>query len=191
MSVAAVYPITTNTILDVVDDQDQVIGQASREEIHAQGLCHREVHVWFATPTGEIIFQRRAANKDTFPGLLDATAGGHVELGQSYSEAALCEVAEETGQIVTADDIFPLGKVYSDITDPQTGRRNHCHRACFGYIYQGSVSALTIEHGAGAGFVPIRLSELKDLTDIIPGHLSDEYMAMFTTLHQRATGAID
>ncbi len=48
------------TMLEIVDDSDTVIGVRSREEIHTLGLRHREVHVWFVTPDNDIIFQRRS-----------------------------------------------------------------------------------------------------------------------------------
>ena len=65
--------------LNIVDENDQIIGEDTRENIHRKGLLHREIHVWFYTPKSEIVFQHRAKNKDTFPDLLDATVGGHVE----------------------------------------------------------------------------------------------------------------
>lgn len=81
-------------ILDIVDENDQIIGQATRDKIHRQGLLHREIHVYFITPQQEIIFQHRAKDKETFPDLLDATVGGHVEIGDSYELTAIKETEE-------------------------------------------------------------------------------------------------
>ena len=67
-------------MLEVVDDADNVIGIRSRDEIHALGLRHREVHLWLVTPDDKIIFQHRSATTDTFPNLLDASAGGRANL---------------------------------------------------------------------------------------------------------------
>src|SRR3989338_9985388 len=91
--------------LNIVDEAGNIIGIDSRENIHQQGLLHRETHVWFYTPKGEIIFQHRAKDKDTYPDLLDATVGGHVEIGSDYLKTALAEVAEETGLKIAADDL--------------------------------------------------------------------------------------
>jgi isopentenyldiphosphate isomerase len=90
-------------ILDVVDENDNVIGQEPRSKIHREGLFHREVHVLFITPNKEIIFQKRGINKDSYPGLLDATVGGHVSQGETYETAALKEMEEETGIKATID----------------------------------------------------------------------------------------
>ena len=70
--------------LNIVDDNDNIIGQKTREEIHQQGLLHQEIHVYFITPNKEIIFQHRAEDKDTYPDLLSATVGGHVDIGDTY-----------------------------------------------------------------------------------------------------------
>ena len=87
--------------LEIVDDSDAVIGVRSREEIDMLGLRHREVHVWLVTPANDIIFQRRSPTKDTFPDQLHASVGGHLEVGQSYEQAAVMEVEEEAGLVIT------------------------------------------------------------------------------------------
>ena len=86
-----------NRKLNIIDENGNITGEETRENIHKQGLLHREIHVWFYTPKGEILFQHRAKDKDTYPDLLDATVGGHVEIGADYESAALQELEEETG----------------------------------------------------------------------------------------------
>ncbi|MBU0636967.1 NUDIX domain-containing protein [Patescibacteria group bacterium] len=56
------------------------------------------------TPKGEIIFQHREKDKDTYPDLLDATVGGHVEIGSDYENSAFQELEEETGIKATKDN---------------------------------------------------------------------------------------
>lgn len=34
-------------ILDIVNENDEVMGQATRKEIHEKGLLHRVVEIWF------------------------------------------------------------------------------------------------------------------------------------------------
>src|SRR3990167_4461167 len=91
--------------LNIVGEDGEVIGEATREDIHKQGLLHREIHVWFFTPKDEIIFQHRAKDKDTYPDLLDATVGGHVEIGSDYEDSALKEMEEETGIKANKNDL--------------------------------------------------------------------------------------
>lgn len=63
-------------MLEVVDENDNIIGFETRAKVHEQGLLHREIHIFFITPNGEVIFQHRAKDKDTYPDKLDATVGG-------------------------------------------------------------------------------------------------------------------
>ena len=84
-------------MLEVIEENDNVVGLETRVKIHQDGLLHREIHIWFLTPKAEIIFQHRAKDKDTYPDKLDATVGGHVEPKMSYEETAVKECKEETG----------------------------------------------------------------------------------------------
>jgi len=75
--------------IPIVDEKDNIIGEEERSVIHQKGILHREVHVWFITPDRKIIFQKRKLGQETYPGLLDATAGGHVDRREdSYKNSA-------------------------------------------------------------------------------------------------------
>ena len=54
-------------LFDVVDADDQVIGQATRSEVHARGLMHRAAHVFVFNSSGELLLQQRSATKDAHP----------------------------------------------------------------------------------------------------------------------------
>src|SRR3990172_2229916 len=102
-----------NRKLNIIDEAENIIGIETRENIHKQGLLHREIHVWFYTPKGEIIFQHREKDKDTYPDLLDATVGGHVEIGADYESTALQELEEETGVKAVKDNLVVIQTVKS------------------------------------------------------------------------------
>ncbi|MFJ7333616.1 NUDIX hydrolase [Streptomyces sp. NPDC101116] len=84
-------------ILDVVDENDRVVGQAPRGEVYARGLRHRCVFVQARDAEGRIFVHRRTATKLVFPSLHDMFVGGVVGAGESYDEAALREAEEELG----------------------------------------------------------------------------------------------
>lgn len=139
-------------ILNIVDEEGNVVGEATREEIHKKGLLHKEVHVWFYTPKGEIIFQRRAKDKDTNPNLLTATASGHVEIGESYIETAIKEVEEETGLDLKEINLVFLGMARSSNYDPITKTTNNRLAAEYAFSYKDSVRDLKVEPGKAQGF---------------------------------------
>lgn len=83
-----------------------------RAEVHRAGDWHRAVHVWVVghDEQGEpfLMFQRRSLAKDTFPGCLDATVGGHYRAGEGLAQA-LREVEEEIGITPDPATLRPLG----------------------------------------------------------------------------------
>jgi 8-oxo-dGTP pyrophosphatase MutT (NUDIX family) len=84
-------------ILDIVDENDRVIGQWPRGEAYARGLRHRCVFVRARDAEGRVFVHRRTAEKLVFPSLYDMFVGGVVGAGESYDEAALREAEEELG----------------------------------------------------------------------------------------------
>ena len=83
--------------LDLVDEKDEVIGTASREECHEKKLRHRGVQVFIMNEEGDLFLQKRSNKKDIFPGLSEGGITGHVQSGETYKEAAIRELKEELG----------------------------------------------------------------------------------------------
>ena len=97
-------------LLDVVDENDRVIGVEKRGEVHARGLMHRAVHILVFNSRGELFLQKRSMSKDENPGLWDSSAAGHVDSGEEYLECARREITEELGipGDVTLIELFKL-----------------------------------------------------------------------------------
>lgn len=84
-------------ILDIVDEQDKVIGQAPRSEAYARRLRHRCSFILVRDADDRIFVHRRTATKQVFPSLHDMFVGGVLGTGETYDEAALREAQEELG----------------------------------------------------------------------------------------------
>lgn len=151
-------------ILEVVDDNDKVIGLETREKIHQDGLLHREIHIWFVTAKAEIIFQHRAKDKDTYPDKLDATVGGHVEPGMSYEETAVKECKEETGVDINSNNLVFIGKVKKESFDETTGLTNNAIRSQYAYLYEDPLNDLQIEDGKALGFEEWSIDDISRLS---------------------------
>jgi isopentenyldiphosphate isomerase len=82
-------------IFDVVNERDEVIGRASRAEVHKRGLMHRAVHVLVYNSRGQVFLQQRSLSKDRQPGLWDSSASGHLDSGEEYDPCAVRELREE------------------------------------------------------------------------------------------------
>jgi len=84
-------------VFDVVDEHDQIIGRERRSEVHRRNLRHRAVHVLVFNSEGKLFLQKRSMSKDTFPGVWDSSASGHLCCGEEYDVCAMREVKEEIG----------------------------------------------------------------------------------------------
>jgi isopentenyldiphosphate isomerase len=85
-------------LFDIVNEDDEVIGQAPRSTCHGNpDLIHRAVHVLVVNRAGELLLQKRAGHKLIQPGRWDSSAGGHLGVGESYLAAGQREMREEIG----------------------------------------------------------------------------------------------
>ncbi len=85
-------------LLDIVNEQDRVIGQALRSACHGNPeLIHRAVHVLVFNGRGRLLLQKRPLHKDVQPGRWDTSVGGHLDVGEGYYQGALREMGEELG----------------------------------------------------------------------------------------------
>jgi isopentenyldiphosphate isomerase len=179
--------MTDNRKLNIVDEQDKIIGEETRENIHNQGLLHREIHVWFYTSKGEIIFQHREKNKDTYPDLLDATVGGHVEIGSDYENTALQELEEETGIKAEKNNLAFIQMVRSKTFDMATNKTNNVIRAIYAYCYDREVKDLKIEKGKAIGFESWPLEKIFNISNgektcFIPSIFEKDNLEIFSKI---------
>jgi isopentenyldiphosphate isomerase len=172
-------------MLNIVDENGRIIGKDSRENIHKKGLLHREVHVWFFTPKGEIIFQLRGRNKDTFPNVLDATVGGHVEFNSDFVDTALKEMLEETGVKAEEKDLRLITSIRDTTKDPVTGKINNVIRSVYAYEYHKDLDSLKVEEKQAQRFEAWSLENLlrglndSDKKKFIPSMLEKDYLEIY------------
>lgn len=98
--------------IDVLDVSGGPTGEVVwKSEAHRLGLWHRCFHCWVVGADEEgpyLLAQRRAAQKDTWPGYLDVTAAGHLRSGEEVMDG-LRELEEELGLRAEPKDLIPLG----------------------------------------------------------------------------------
>ncbi|MGG2200140.1 MULTISPECIES: NUDIX hydrolase [Paenibacillus] len=115
---------------DIFDERMNLVGTASRGEVHAQGLWHQTFQCWLWYETegeGWLLFQERHPGKDTYPGLLDISCAGHLLAGERV-EDGLRELEEELGVEASFDQLHKCG-MYTDeaLLAPDCIDREFCH----------------------------------------------------------------
>ncbi len=94
-------------VFDVVNEADEVVGQALRGQVHGNpALIHRVAHVLVFNSAGNVFLQLRSPAKDVQPNRWDTSVGGHVDAGETYEQAAEREMREELG--IDGAEIEPL-----------------------------------------------------------------------------------
>ena len=84
-------------LLDLVDEQDQVIGTIWRSQAYAENKLASLRAVWLLIKNqdGKFWIPRRQVSKQILPNCLDGFAVGHVGSGETYEQAMIREVQEE------------------------------------------------------------------------------------------------
>ncbi|HYD04015.1 MAG TPA: NUDIX hydrolase [Alphaproteobacteria bacterium] len=113
-------------LLDLVDDNDNVIGTIYKREAHEKKLTHfRGANLFIRNSDGNLWIPRRTAHQKVCPLGLDFSAGGHVKSGESYEQAIEREAWEELRL-----DITKIGYNYLGSGHPKDGY------FCFQKIYE-------------------------------------------------------
>ncbi|MCH2175377.1 MAG: GNAT family N-acetyltransferase [Lentisphaeria bacterium] len=143
-------------IFDVVDVDDNVIGQATRQECHSDAsLIHRTVHV-IVYAYNHLLIQLRSPSKDQLPNYWDISVGGHLNQGESYLSAAVRECKEELGILVDDKALTPMGKILYK-SDRETE---------YSQVYM-------IEYSGPFNFCPNEISKIQWLNYLVPSQFSE------------------
>ncbi len=104
-------------ILDIVNLDDQVIGQDTKENIYLKRHIHRIVHIFVKDSSGRQLLQLRGAKSSYLPLHWSTAVGGHVQSGESYEDAAKREMMEEIG--ITDCALREIGKFFYEWIGPK------------------------------------------------------------------------
>jgi isopentenyldiphosphate isomerase len=145
-------------ILDIYDEDLKWLGTKERLAVHRDGDWHKVFHCWIAYRDADncdyLVMQRRGPNTQTFPNMLDITAAGHYQAGESPRDG-IREVREELGLDVEFHNLIPLGVHisvgrYKDLIDRQFAD-------VFLYIYNQDIADYhyQVEEVAGLVTLPV------------------------------------
>ena len=95
---------------------------ASKNDVYGNALLHAASHVWIWRQNGQevdILLQKRAADKRTWPGCYDISAAGHIDLGENELQAAIRESQEEIGHTIDIAKLEFIGAHRCYLVAPQ------------------------------------------------------------------------
>ena len=81
----------------LVDEQDKELGSMEKMEAHRRGKLHRAFSVLLFNSKGELLLQKRSANKYHSAGLWTNTCCSHPKPGEAMEQAVRRRLQEEMG----------------------------------------------------------------------------------------------
>ncbi|MBI3494969.1 NUDIX domain-containing protein [Candidatus Saccharibacteria bacterium] len=96
---------------------------ATPENVLTKGLLHGASHVWIwrvVDGKTQILLQKRASSKLTWPNYYDISAAGHIDLGETPLIAALREAKEEINLDIKPEDLKFAGSRGGRIAVPDS-----------------------------------------------------------------------
>ena len=117
-------------LFDILNPDGTLAGYTRERSIaHEMGSLHGTVHLWIARDTKkenkgdkednevkeaagtgwQLLLQKRAADKDSYPGCMDISSAGHIKAGDGVEETLLREFREEMGISASAEDFTYVG----------------------------------------------------------------------------------
>ena len=95
--------------IEIIDENENVLYQTGFREAHDKSLLHRFCRVLVLNDDGEMVLHVRGSIISD-AGKLDAS-GGHLNVGETYVQAAIRELQEEMGITVTAEQLTEIGRI--------------------------------------------------------------------------------
>ena len=104
-------------LVDIINENNEVIGQAMKSEVHQQGLRHRVSAVLLQNEAGKYLIPT-ASEKKVEAGGLFHSAAGHVQSGDGYAISACRELWEETGLKAEVNQVEFFGSFWVEKNYP-------------------------------------------------------------------------
>lgn len=98
-------------LLDIIDENNQVLGQKMKSDVHTNGDRHRVSAILLRNSVGKYLIPTASELKVEAGGLFHSAAG-HVPSGESYSQSAKRELWEETGLRADEKEFKLLGSFW-------------------------------------------------------------------------------
>lgn len=149
--------------LDTFTSEMEPIGVMSRDEAHARGFWHQTFHCWlWKIENGKLLmlFQRRHPQKKDYAGLLDITAAGHLEAGETPMNG-IRELREELGIEVEFSQLTYSGVIPSSIEHENRIDNEFCH--VFLHEYKGDITDFRLQEDEVVSIVMLEAAQFRKL----------------------------
>ena len=135
-------------LFDVLSDSgERTETRKRRGDIHRDGDWHASVHIWIARRRiggMEYLLQKRADDKDSFPGCYDAASTGHIDAGEDPITSAVRELREELGVRARPSELVLLFRRKVSEDNVFHGKRFLNNEIKWVFLYKGALPETAI-----------------------------------------------
>ena len=174
-------------LIDILTPEGVNTGRsAPRNVIHSNGLWHKSVHVWIRNHAGELLLQQRSPTKETFPGLLDISAAGHISAGNTSRDTAVREIHEELGILVEDKVLKYLFTMKCSYCSPDNAIKDNEITDVYLMIVPVDLEEITPDPDEVSGLSFFEVNTLKNMiitkSDLMVPH-EEEYRRLFKEIN--------
>ncbi len=121
-------------LIEIVDRDGNSTGQIMEKKLaHDLNLLHNEVGLFLINNQGQILLQKRSANKKFNPNKW-GTCGGHVDVGEDNMTALVRETKEEIGIDLNPSNVNFLIKIVKE-------RESNSHVSIYYYTFMDKLAS--------------------------------------------------
>lgn len=98
-----------NTRIQIVDNNDEIIGHKDRDKVDYAKDIYRSACLWLENGRGDVLLAQRKLSKDKDPGKWGPAVSGTVDEGETYATNIIKEAEEEIG--LSGVNFTPVAKL--------------------------------------------------------------------------------
>ena len=130
-------------VFDIVEEYGNPTGDIiERSLAHKEGVRHRTAHIWIVRKIEgkwQVLLQKRAQTKDSFPGRYDTSSAGHIQAGDEPLESAIRELQEELGIVASPEELKYAGTFNIKYEKEFHNKLFKDNEIAFVYVYLGEI----------------------------------------------------
>lgn len=161
-------------MVDIVDEANNVLAQATKSEAHTRGLLHRCIIAEVIDSQGNWTLVKQASDRQD-AGQYVSPVGGHIQAGESEEDALRREVFEEMG--ITRYTSRRIGQA---MFNREVIGRNEHHYFILYEVYSDQKPMLNHE---SVGFKKFNVESLKTALDGAPARFGDAFLFVARTFY--------
>lgn len=174
--------------IDILTEEGIATGKKLlKTEAHRLGLWHASAQIWIINSNKEVLIQKRAANKDSYPNLWDISVAGHLSAGDTPKQAAVREIAEEIGLKITAKEL-QFFKTIKKSKTPKSNFIDNEFNYLFGLKKDFELNEITLQKEEVAAVKWIKIKEfenqLQEIPEIYVPHGDKYYKYIISQINQ-------